>query len=446
MKRTYLDRICFMILSAVLLLQVSVQLPAGDSQVSLEDLQTLYAAAAAPLSEEQQAFYDRTVKVLLGEDLWTARDMYDASHYLMIPMHYAFRARDEEAIALFADFFARFTQDITGDDRYGFQQYAFLQRLQFLYFSSQFMCLCAASGRPDLIPDALPTVAYDCAETYLLHTEANWNTEDTVMEHLQQMLVGKQYPYSYYSLTEDLDGFDLAILCDLNCLARLLGERPEELTVTAGQLVYEIYTSPLFNQETELGGWLLQVGGWADHPDFAYAGNAEITQDIQPRKRDDIPWDSSHFSRWPLYLRSYMSAQTDQTHWDLFALRRRQLANQMVNYVLKNADGLWLATTFMDGTNGVYRYSYNTEGVGLEGYSLSGTLLLGWWSMLEDARITSVYQDIYNAFPMRGDRSNPYFDYATKREQNPFFDMDTAFETGMFECIVACASKVSPAV
>ena len=412
----------------------------------MEELQALYAETAAPLSEEQQVFYDRTVKVLLGEDLWTARDMYDASHYLMIPMHYAFRARDEETIALFADFFARFTQDITGDDRYGFQKYAFLHRLQFLYFSSQFMCLCAASGRPDLIPDALSAVAYDCAETYLLHTVANWNTENTVMEHLQQMLAGKQYPYSYYSITEDLDGFALAILCDLNCLAKLLGGHPEELTVTAEQLVYEIYTSPLLNQETDRGGWLLQVGGWSEHPDFAYAGNSEITPDIQPKIRDDIPWDSSHFSRWPLYLRSYMSAQSDHAHWDLFALRRRQLANQLVNYVLKNVNGHWLATTFMDGTNGVYRYSYNTGGVGMEGYSLSGTLLLGWWSQLEDARITSVYQDIYNAFPMRGDRSNPYFDYATKREQNQFFDMDTAFETGMFECIVACASKVSPAI
>lgn len=46
---------------------------------------------------------------------------------------------------------------------------------------------------------------------------------------------------------------------------------------------------------------------------------------------------------------------------------------------------------------------------------------------------------------MKGDRSNLYFDYATVREQNPFFDDDTAFDNGMMECMVACASKISPA-
>lgn len=220
----------------------------------------MYISTAEPLNEEQQILYNSTVKMLLKEDLWTERDMYDAVHYLMIPMHYAFRAGDEGTVSLFADFFTRFTQDITTDDRYGFQTSIFLNRLQFYYFSTQFMCLCAASGRVDLIPDALPAAAYDCAETYLLHTEANWHTEDTVIEHLRQMLAGKEYPYSYYSVTEDLDGFTLAILCDLNCFAKLSGKEPEELTVTAAQLVYEIYASPLLNQETELGGWLLQVG------------------------------------------------------------------------------------------------------------------------------------------------------------------------------------------
>lgn len=250
MNRIWRCRIGFLTLSMVLLLLAStafvwqpnggnVPPPTRDASVSREELQTLYISTAEPLNEEQQILYNSTVKMLLKEDLWTERDMYDAVHYLMIPMHYAFRAGDEGTVSLFADFFTRFTQDITTDDRYGFQTSIFLNRLQFYYFSTQFMCLCAASGRVDLIPDALPAAAYDCAETYLLHTEANWHTEDTVIEHLRQMLAGKEYPYSYYSVTEDLDGFTLAILCDLNCFAKLSGKEPEELTVTAAQLVYE---------------------------------------------------------------------------------------------------------------------------------------------------------------------------------------------------------------
>lgn len=55
----------------------------------------------------------------------------------------------------------------------------------------------------------------------------------------------------------------------------------------------------------------------------------------------------------------------------VFHLPRQQMANQMVNCVLQKMDGHWLCITFMDGTNDVYRYSYNTEGVGLEGYDHS---------------------------------------------------------------------------
>ena len=96
----------------------------------------------------------------------------------------------------------------------------------------------------------------------------------------------------------------------------------------------------------------------------------------------------------------------------------------------------------MDGTCGVYRYSYDSTGVGYQGYSLSGTLLLGWWSFLEDARITQVYEDILKQFPMKAEKDNPYFDYATTREQNPYFDMDTAFDNGMMECMVMLAGKM----
>ena len=178
-----------------------------------------------------------------------------------------------------------------------------------------------------------------------------------------------------------------------------------------------------------------------DYPGYEYAGNLEITPDIQPKPREDIVSDSSHSARFALWLTSFQQAQDYQEQYDLFQLRREQLANQLVNYVIVYENGIPLATTFMDGTCGVYRYSYNSEGVGHQGYSLSGTLLLGWWSFLDDPRITQVYRDILVQFPMSAGMDNPYFDYATTREQNPFFDMDTAFDNGMMECMVALASK-----
>lgn len=46
---------------------------------------------------------------------------------------------------------------------------------------------------------------------------------------------------------------------------------------------------------------------------------------------------------------------------------------------------------------------------------------------------------------MEGNRSNPYFDHAIIREQNPYFGMDTAFDNGMFQCMTTCAAALQPA-
>lgn len=78
---------------------------------------------------------------------------------------------------------------------------------------------------------------------------------------------------------------------------------------------------------------------------------------------DDAVGDASHFSRMPLFLLSYERAQEDEVGKAVFQERRQQLANQLFHYVLKWQDGYWLTTTFMDGTNGVYRYSYHEDGL-----------------------------------------------------------------------------------
>lgn len=369
--------------------------------------------------------------------------MYDACHYLMVPMHYAFYNNDGKTIKLFADFFSRFVSDVTGDDLYQFQQGGTLNKLHFFYLCTQYMNLCATHGYDSHIPNALPALAQNFAENYLLHTRANWGTEQTVITHMQCVINGKVYDANYKSTIEDLDQFTLAILCDLKYLHLVRRESYAPVLDTAADLAYQIFSSPTLNQETEKGGWLFQPGCWSDHPDYAYAGNPTVFEGIEPLIRADVPWDSSHFHRFPLFLNSWQSAQPNKERQALFQLRKEQLANQMAEYVLQNIDGRWLTTTFMDGTNGVYRYSYNTEGVGLDGYDLSGTFLFGWWAFLHNEHIAQCYRDILKTFPMEANRSNPYFDHATVREQNPFFDMDTAFDNGMFECIVTCASKLT---
>lgn len=411
--------------------------PESAEEIDVTDLRL---PEVPPLTEEEEELWTKTVALALKEDLWTERDMYDAAHYLMVPMHYAFRSGDTEKMAEFRDFFSRFCVDISGTDRYNFSNLRLsVDLLQFYYFCCEYLRLCAIAGEEE--PDGLYDYCYQKLKYFYTEVPGNWNTEKNYITRAEQILLHKEYAPSYYGWLADPDLFPLASLCDLRVVAKITGREDTELLKKASMLSYRIFTDDSIITETEKGGYLFQVGVCKDYPDVQYAGNLEIAPDIQPKPREDIVSDSSHSARFALWLTSFQQAQDYQEQYDLFQLRREQLANQLVNYVIVYENGIPLATTFMDGTCGVYRYSYNSEGVGHQGYSLSGTLLLGWWSFLDDPRITQVYRDILVQFPMSAGMDNPYFDYATTREQNPFFDMDTAFDNGMMECMVALASK-----
>lgn len=400
-----------------------------------------YTGAASHLSEDEQRLYNDTVIALLEQELWTSRDAYDASHYLMVPMFYAFRSGESSLIEAYARFFARFAEEV-GSGTSAFTSIGDLDKLQFHFFATQFMVLCALHGRQELVPAVLPELSQRCAEYVLYDVPSNWGVEPSYEYHIQTVLSGKQYSRQYYSMIDDFTLFSLGILCGPHIYhseSNLPVSRTEE---QAREDAYQLFASPLLNTTTADDGWLFQVGVCSDYGDFAYAGNPSITEGIEPCVKEDIVADSSHFHRMPLLLATFGLAQTEYERQALFLQRRAQLSNQLINHVLQEVDGHWLTTTFMDGTNGVYRYSYNTEGVGLEGYALSGTFLMGWWSLLADDRVSEVYRDILPTFPMAGDRSNPYYDYATTRERNPFFDASSAFDTGMLECTVLCAARL----
>lgn len=401
-------------------------------------------ATAMALTKEESSLYDTTVGVLLTQDLWTERDTYDAAHYLMIPMHYAFQSGNAQYIHAFGAFFDRFAADITGEDTYGFLGYDWLTVLQFSYFTSQFISLCARYGYEELIPADLIPVITERVSQFYYEVPGNWNCEPTRKEHFKQVLAGKEYPRSYYSSIDDFDLFFLSILCDLNVYHRVIGAEVTELEETAADLAYALMASPLLNEETERGGWIFQRGVWWDYPDYAYAGHQTITANMEPQPREDIVEDSSHSMRLASCVMSWRNAQPTHERYNLLEKRREQLATQFSEVVCKKVDGYWLASTFMDGTCGVYRYSYNTEGVGYSGYENSAHILIGWWSLLEDARIQKIYAETLNLFPLGESRdSNPYFDFATVRDQNPYFDADTGYDLGMYECMVLCAAKLN---
>ena len=407
------------------------------------DVTDLRLPEVPPLSEEEENLWTKTVALAIEEDLWTKRDMYDAAHYLMVPMHYAFYDRDSDKISAFHDFFARFIEDVNGKDSYGFcVEHPTVDHLQFCYFVSEYLRLCAISGfRSETLPNLYEFI-YQHTENVFESGKDGWTNLGSFRARVEQILLHTEFPRSFDSALTDIELFQLAILCDLRIVAKLQGFEDTDMLQDAAVLAYKIFADKGIITETEQDGYLFQVGVWKDYPDFAYSGNVEIVPGIQEMPREDIVGDSSHHARFALWLTSFQQAQEYQEQYDLFQLRREQLANQLVNYVIVYENGVPLATTFMDGTCGVYRYSYNAEGVGHQGYSCSGTLMLGWWSFLDDIRITQIYRDILAQFPISAGMDNPYFDYATTREQNPFFDMDTAFDNGMMKCLVALATKL----
>lgn len=440
----------FITLIAVILSSLTAcgQVKKSETGISASDDTDMWTPSAPVtamvLTKEESSLYDTTVGVLLTQDLWTERDTYDAAHYLMVPMHYAFQSGNAQYIHAFGAFFDRFAEDITGEDSYGFLEYGLMTILQFYYFVTQFISLCAQYGYEDLVPVKLIPVITEKVSQFYYEVPGNWNCEPTRQEHFKQVLAGKEYPRSYYSSIDDFDLFFLSILCDLNVYHRVIGAEVTELEETAADLAYALMASPLLNEETERGGWIFQRGVWWDYPDYAYAGHQTITANMEPQPREDIVEDSSHSMRLASCVMSWRNAQPTHERYNLLEKRREQLATQFSEVVCKKVDGYWLASTFMDGTCGVYRYSYNTEGVGYSGYENSAHILIGWWSLLEDARIQKIYAETLNLFPLGESRdSNPYFDFATVRDQNPYFDADTGYELGMYECMVLCAAKLN---
>ena len=363
--------------------------------------------------------------------------MYDTAHHLMVPMYYAFLSRDNEKIDAFHEFFARFCEDVCGEDRYGFcVERLTVNHLQFCYFASEYLKLCAITEEP--YASELYDFVYKFVSQEFESGKDGWTGLSGFRARVESILLHVEFPRSFDSALTDVELYMLAILCDLRVTARLCDFEEYDVLGDAAILAYRIYTDSNIITETENGGFLFQVGVWKDYPDYEYAGNLEIVPEMEPSTRDNIVSDSSHFARQALWLTSFQQAQEYREQYNLFQIRRKQLANQFINYVIHYVDGMPLATTFMDGTFGVYRYS---DGVGYQGYSLSTTLLMGWWSFLDDARVCNVYKNILSLFPMTATLSNPYYDYMTTRERNPFFDMASVFDCGMLECIVALATK-----
>lgn len=195
--------------------------------------------------------------------------------------------------------------------------------------------------------------------------------EGGMRERLKWKLDTKEVGKSYYRAIIDEELFVLAIAADLFTYENYIYGKVDNSNFKSEIIDYAY---KVFQQEgvwKEDGSWLFQPGVWAHHPDYAYSGNNEKTNDIKPCLIEDIASDSSHSHRLPLWINSFIGAYDtdtfDRSKRDYFFKIKNGLEKQFYENVVVKPDGKfngYRTNNFMDGRNGIYRWNYPTQGQG----------------------------------------------------------------------------------
>ncbi len=370
------------------------------------------------------SFIRERVYDLCSQTLYSARDVYDTGHFMMLPMRYGFKTRDSFIIDCFAEMFDRFVYD-QGEDRQSFNEFSGLNRNHWLYLMSEYMCYCV-----DYEVDFDPEIFYSILDYMIQYNNTYTKNFDGEIKYssFQSLLEGLLYGSGYgredslnYCITDN-DTFPISIICDLQYVkSRMNFETENDDFLIWGRDSAEAMLRT-FAKEDQCGGWIFQPGVWKDYKDYRYAGYATIAE-IDPsieKRIEGIGSDSSHFTRWACFINSYGRVIEDQA---LYTKLKTGLANTMCQLIFEKteeSDGYYVLRNYMDGTNGVYRYN-EEKGSGYDAYQLSTTFLNGWWSMLEDERITEIYRDTYDKLRYETELPPAYVDPLTTRERNPLY-------------------------
>lgn len=357
----------------------------------------------ATLSADLSSLWQGTVDVWLRQPLWQDARSYDASSFLMVPLHAAFQARNPAQMQAFRAHFRALAEAWQGSD--GALVPGLLNQLQYLYLASRYLAL-----EQGLKPDAAPGLL----ETQLTRRlEQLWDQQPRIgygerrFAGLRGGLDWKLGPSparrGYEKAIGDDELFFLAIAGDLAQVLRLRGTpRPAPLS--------EILASArrVFDQGGQFradGGWVFQPGAWTDHPDFRYAGRTVKASDLQPAPVPGIAWDTSHGHRFPLWLLSLREAEAGGSPaWRDYDRMLAALGRQFCGRVLVRPTAevpYYRVTNYLDGSNGIFRWRYPSlaEGEGYGPYQLSGCLLLGWWGFLPDPEVRRAYVHLARNWP-----------------------------------------------
>jgi hypothetical protein len=333
----------------------------------------------------------------------SSEQAYTEGQELLVPLHAAFVLRDDAWERSFSMNFSRLVDDPSALPD------VVLSRLEYLYLASEFLALSKQNGRQDLVPPGLADLLFsEVRKDWVVAPAWQWGRKPFpggIRERILWKLNTREPEKTYYRAIVDDDLFLIAIAADLKVYGGTL-EHTQPWDATLDDILATAYR--VFSQEGAFqpgGGWLFQPGVWADHPEYQYAGNAAAEPGIRPAPVPGIAADSSHSMRFAAWLTSLMLASPPGSDSYRFYARLRQaLEKQFFEKVLippTPARPCYLLNNFMDGSDGVYRWNYESVGSG-EGYGpnqLSGSVLLGWWSVLDSQRVRDFYARLASQFP-----------------------------------------------
>lgn len=340
----------------------------------------------------------------LSDSVWRNSGRYDATHLLMVPLHAAFALREPEWQEQFVDHFKRFLLSNPPDT---FSVRDELSWLQYDYLASQFIVLAARSrvsnpaGLADLLGNQL-------REIWSVRPAWQWAGppfRGGMQERLQWKLHSLDVKKSYYRAITDHEQYVFAIAADLITYERVTDTRHSWSTTMRDILdVARLTYSQRVVWQPD-GGWLLQPGVWADHPEYLYAGQLEKVEGMNPAPLKDVAEDASHSFRRPLWLQSLFQASRNAAEAGYYAKLIAGLERQFFAHVLVPPTPDFPAfrtTNWMDGRNGVFRWHYlpRVPGWGYGPYELSGSFTFGWWTFLDTERIRTAYAEEAKQYPL----------------------------------------------
>jgi len=371
----------------------------------------------------------------LGSPLWGKDDAYDAGHFAMIPLHASFELGEYKELR--GKFLSQFSSFLESNGVKELDKLGDLTALHYYYLMSQYLVLSENSSLDDdkSQNSAIKSTLCNKLTGLWLHDDAWRYGGLSPFEGMSDRLDWKLtvdastlgYPYHRGIFDDEL--FVFAIAHDL---ARV--EKYETCPIINEILESTYWVIKQRSEFTSSGGWLFD-SVWGTHPDYKYAGYAqkELVIKDQPIIVPSLSWDSSHFHRFPLWLKSFRDAYPiDDERYLFYQDLLDKLAIQFKKSVLVNSGSYWLFNNYMDGRNGVFRYGYATqaEGNGYGPYELSATPLIGWWYFLEDDEVNSMYCSISNNFPIDSKTIKTFVGPNTSRKRNPMVTLPDSLEQG----------------